>query len=136
MVCHSPARCTGPVDSAILSSGFRRIELRRLLHRFELRLAVMAVLALLIAQLGATAHAYAHHVADRGASARHAGTIAHNPCSDCLAYAPLLSAAGTPTALPLIGRQPTGAARHPAPASLVEPAPALAFRSRAPPYAA
>lgn len=109
--------------------------MRKFLHRCELRLAVMAALALLIAQLGATSHAYAHDVVARASAALHGGAGAHNPCNDCLAYAPLLSAAGAPAALPLVGHQAHGGAGCAAADSLVERLPPLAFRSRAPPYA-
>jgi hypothetical protein len=107
--------------------------LRKLLHRFELRLAVMAAVALLIAQLGAMAHAYSHDAAAGSTTTHQAGASSHDPCNDCLAYAPLLAAAGTPAALPSIEPQGRGLATHAAANSLVDLSLTLAFRSRAPP---
>ncbi len=95
----------------------------------------MAALALLIAQIGATSHAYAHDIVAGVSASLHDGAATHNPCSDCLAYAPLLSAAGTPTALPLMGHQAPGTGESAAADSLVERTPTHAFRSRAPPFA-
>jgi hypothetical protein len=135
MVCHSAIRCTRRTDGASVAAAPERIELRAFLHRFELRLAVITALALLVAQLGATSHAYAHDVVARTSAALHGVPGAHNPCNDCLAYAPLLSAAGAPAALPRIGRQAPGTARSAVAESLAARAPSLAFRSRAPPYA-
>jgi hypothetical protein len=128
----------------------------------------MAVLALLIAQLGALSHAYAHdgyarvayahdphargphahgaygHYAAGGdasanddfaaAASMHASsTGSHDPCSDCLAFAPLLSAAGTSSSLPFALPQAAGMAARAAAGSLMDISPLLAFRSRAPP---
>jgi hypothetical protein len=99
----------------------------------------MAVLALVIAQMGATRHAYSHDAAVGSASVGSAsmqliGAVSHNPCGDCLAYAPLLSAAGASGSLPLIEPEVRDAVARALPDSLVDGLPFLAFRSRAPPY--
>ncbi|MDB6082566.1 MAG: hypothetical protein JWN43_447 [Gammaproteobacteria bacterium] len=108
--------------------------MKGLLHRFGQRITAMAVLALLLAQMGAMSHAYSHD-ATVGSSASHrTGASTHDPCGDCLAFASVLSAAGGPGAVPFIaphGRSPATSA----PArSLVDLSLTLAFRSRAPPY--
>jgi hypothetical protein len=88
--------------------------------------------ALLFAQLGAMSHAYSH---DATRSSTHQiAANSHDLCNDCLAYAPLLSAAGTPTALPLIQPPGRGPATSATVRSLVELGPIPAFRSRAPPF--
>jgi hypothetical protein len=108
--------------------------LRKLLHRFELRLAVMAVVALLFAQLGAMSHAYSHDAALESASTHQSGASTHDPCKDCLAYAPLLAAAGATGTLPSIQPQGRGLATRASADSLVDLSLRLAFRSRAPPH--
>jgi hypothetical protein len=105
--------------------------LRELPHRFQFRLALLALVALAVAQLGATTHAYSH---DAAASTTHrAVPSSHNPCNDCLAYAPLLSSGAAPGPLPTVEPQGRGAELAPAATSLIDLSPALAFRSRAPP---
>jgi len=117
-----------------------RIALRELLKRVELRLAALVAMALLCAQVGALSHAYAHDADARAPgtappAASPAGAAAHDPCNDCLAYAPLLCAAGTPTVPPAINPQSaTLAVRRPAD-SVADLDPTLAFRARAPPTA-
>lgn len=106
--------------------------MKKLSHRFGFRLAAMAVVALLIAQLGAMSHAYSHDGAD-SSSTRQIGASSHHPCNDCLAYSPLLSAAGTPSPLPFIEPQGRSAATRAMARSLVGLSLTLAFRSRAPP---
>jgi hypothetical protein len=108
------------------------LALRKLLHRFELRIALLAALALLIAQLGAMSHAYAHDAAV-GSPATHQTAATHDLCNDCLAYAPLLAAAGTPSALPYIEPQGRGLATRATAESLLDLSLTVAFRSRAPP---
>jgi hypothetical protein len=108
--------------------------LRNFLHRFELRLAVMAALALLIAQLGAMSHAYSHDAAIDAPTTHQSAANSHDSCNDCLAYAPLLAAAGTPSALPFIEPPGRGLSPRATPQSLVDLSLTLAFRSRAPPY--
>jgi hypothetical protein len=104
-------------------------------RKFEHRVVFLALAMLLIAQLGAQLHAYAH--SNAGASDVPSPTLlaSHGGCDDCLAFAPLLSAAGTPARLPRLA----GQACTPAPPlrahSPLESALILAFRSRAPPTA-
>jgi hypothetical protein len=112
----------------------------------------MAVMALLIAQIGALSHAYshdgyAHETRSQGfghnafaqdpfagaASIHSNGAGSHDPCGDCLAYAPLLSAAGATPPLPFALPQVRGAAVRAPARSLNDRSPLLAFRSRAPP---
>jgi methyl coenzyme M reductase alpha subunit len=112
----------------------------------------MAVMALLIAQIGALSHAYSHDGYAHAARAQGLGHNAftqdafagaasihsisagsHDPCGDCLAYAPLLSAAGATTSLPFALPQVRGAAARGTARSLNDRSPLLAFRSRAPP---
>jgi hypothetical protein len=114
-----------------------------LLPRLEHRIAALAVMALLFAQLGALTHAYAHDIEPWAAAgspvaspaAHPAGATGHDPCNECLSYAPLLCAAGTPTPLPVIDPQGHGPSARPTSDSLVRIDPALAFRARAPPTA-
>jgi hypothetical protein len=99
----------------------------------------MAVVALVIAQMGAMSHAYSHDAAVGSTalgsgSLQLIGAVSHNPCGDCLAYAPLLSAAGASGSLPLIEPEARLAITRALPDSLVDELPFLAFRSRAPPY--
>lgn len=108
--------------------------MRKFLHRFELRLAILAAISLLIAQVGATAHAYSHDAAAGAATSHRSAANSHDLCNDCLAYAPLLSAAAAPNALPFVGPQGPSEAIRVTADSLVERSLTLAFRSRAPPY--
>jgi len=101
--------------------------------RFELRFAAITAIAVLIAQLGAVAHAYAHVPGAHPAAAYQTNAGNHDSCTDCLNFAPLLSAAGTPAALPLIEPPGRGAGVHAECSSLVDRHLHLAFRSRAPP---
>jgi hypothetical protein len=102
-------------------------------HRLKLRFAVIAALALVIAQLGAMAHAYTHVPQTRAVSAQQASTDVHDFCSDCLNFAPLLAAAGAPDALPFALPQGCRVAPQSQCASLPDLKLLLAFRSRAPP---
>jgi len=114
--------------------------------RFELRIAVLAVIALLFAQLGALSHAYAHdaaagaslagtHGARSPATSHPPGTAGHDACNECLAYAPLLCAAGAPAALPVVDLEGRTLATRPTADSLLDLRATLAFRARAPPAA-
>jgi hypothetical protein len=94
----------------------------------------MAVVALLIAQLGAMSHAYSHDAAVGSLPTHQSGASSHDPCNDCLAFAPLLSAAGAPSALPFIEPQGRGLTACATPCSLIDLSLTLAFRSRAPPH--
>lgn len=115
--------------------------MRKLLPRLEHRTAMLALVALLLAQLGALSHAYAHDPPPWPAAGSPAaspsthplGATGHDSCNECLSYAPLLCAAGTPTALPIIDPQGRDPQTRPTSDSLVHLCPALAFRARAPP---
>jgi len=104
-------------------------------HRLKLRFAVIAALALVIAQLGAMAHAYTHVPETRAVSAQKTSPSLHDFCGDCLNFAPLLAAAGAPAALPFALPQGCCVAPQTQPDSLLDRKPFLAFRSRAPPAA-
>jgi hypothetical protein len=97
----------------------------------NLRATLMVVMALLIAQVGAQSHVYSHlHVgSDTTEQLDSHGRL----CSECLSFAPLLSAAGTPSHLFAIAPQGVVAAPSDAVASLTARSPTPAFRSRAPP---
>jgi hypothetical protein len=113
----------------------------------RLRFAVIAALALVIAQLGAMAHAYTHVPQTRAVSTQQSAPGqqsthgqqstpgVHDVCDDCLNFAPLLAGAGTPALLPFALPQGCCVA-PPAPRdSLLDLKFLLAFRSRAPPAA-
>jgi hypothetical protein len=107
--------------------------LTQLLRKSDLHGVLATLLLLLVAQLGAEWHSYAHAGAGARAVSAQSVLATHADCSDCLGFAPLLSAAGTPATLPrLAPRLParTPAARR---VSLLDQGPLLAFRSRAPP---
>ena len=141
MVCEDPATSGSII---VLSRG---IALRKLRRLFGLRIAAIAAVALLIAQLGAMAHVYSHDAgAGAGSAHRSLGgpqtgslqtggpqTGTHGFCGDCLNFAPLLSAAGTAVPLPFIEPQGRVLAPHAERSSLVDHSLHLAFRSRAPP---
>jgi len=109
--------------------------LPRSVRRFELRIAVITAVALLIAQFGALAHAYSHTPAAAPASAHQSNSGSHDFCGDCLNFAPVLSAAGTPDALPVTVPQGRSLAAIAGCRSLLDLSLTLAFRSRAPPLA-
>ena len=102
-------------------------------QRFEFRIALIAAIALLIAQVGAVSHAYSHVATLGGAGAHQSGLGSHEICNDCLGFAPLLSAGAAPAALPQITPQGPVVAALVAGTSFVDRSPILAFRSRAPP---
>ena len=104
----------------------------RFKHRHGFHVALIAALALICAQLGAMAHAYSH-VPVTSVSEQQAKLGIHDLCNDCLNFAPLLSAAGAPTALPFALPQACNLAPQAQIACLVELKSRLAFRSRAPP---
>ena len=89
-------------------------------RRCSARLCVLLLLALVFAQAGAVRHQYSH-----GAS----GQV----CSDCLAFSPLLTAAGGKAHLPAIARAPAITDVRPCVAPLIGQPPRHAFLSRAPP---
>jgi hypothetical protein len=102
-------------------------------RRFKFRIAVIAAAALLIAQLGAMTHAYSHMRDVAPVSSHQSNSLNHDFCGDCLSFAPVLSAAGTPTALPFVEPQGRCVGVHVECRSLIDRTPVLAFRSRAPP---
>jgi hypothetical protein len=102
-------------------------------HRLKLRFALIAAMALVIAQLGAMAHAYTHVPETRAVSAQQTSPGVHDYCSDCLNFAPLLGAAGAPAVLPFALPQGCCVAPQSQRDSLLDRKPLLAFRSRAPP---
>jgi hypothetical protein len=109
------------------------LPLPKLKHRLKPRFAVIAALALVIAQLGAMAHAYTHAPQTRAVSAQQPGPGAQDFCGDCLNFAPLLAAAGAPAVLPFALPQGCCAAPQSQLDSLPDLKLLLAFRSRAPP---
>ena len=54
---------------------------------------LLALLALVVSQLGAQWHTYRHGAAPRTEVSGRQLQAAQEPCKDCLAYAPLLAAA-------------------------------------------
>ncbi len=107
--------------------------LPRLKPRLEFRVALIAALALMFAQLGAMAHAYSHVPEKPQVASQHGNQGVHDVCKDCLNFAPLLSAAGAPAALPFALPQACRAAPQAQITCLVDLKFLLAFRSRAPP---
>lgn len=105
-------------------------------RRYVARLGILLVLALVFAQTGAVLHAYSHthatphrtQTADSGAPAP-GGQV----CSDCLSFAPLLTAAGGTGHPPTIVRACAGTTYRLFVAPLSGQPPQHAFRSRAPP---
>jgi len=98
---------------------------------FRLRIALIAVIAVLVAQVGAEAHAYSHLHAGSHSSDRYDSN--GRLCSECSAFAPLLSSADGPAPLHLIVPQAALTATAVAVASWISRLTTLAFRSRAPP---
>lgn len=105
----------------------------RLKPRLEFRVALIAALALMFAQLGAMAHAYSHVPEKPPVASQQTNQGIHDVCKDCLNFAPLLSAAGAPAALPFALPQACGTAPQAQITCLVDLKFLLAFRSRAPP---
>ena len=124
---YSRGRC---YDSAVLPPGST---LFKAPHRIQFRIATLVALALFIAQLGAIAHAYTHQPSTPDASAYQQTANNHASCDDCLNFAPLLAAAGTPALLPFSLQHTQSAPPAAAPSSFRSHRTYLAFRSRAPP---
>ncbi len=102
-----------------------------------MRIALLTAFALLLAQAGALAHRYAHDSVRPVASAtKHSLPAAHETCADCLGFAPLLFAAGTPAVPPAPALCATHGAAESPPSTRCDRTPRAAFRSRAPPTAA
>jgi len=94
------------------------------------RLGVLLALALLSAQTGAVMHQYSH----LSASGESRGFPASSQsCPACLAYAPVLGAAGGTSHLPTLARAQIGTPYRTLVAPLVGYSPQHAFLSRAPP---
>src|SRR2546430_2142044 len=74
-------------------------------RRYCVRLGELVALALLVAQTGAVMHQYVH----LGASGESRGAPASSQsCPDCLAYAPVLAAAGGTSHSPAFARAQIG----------------------------
>ncbi len=95
----------------------------------------LALALLLVAQLGAQLHSYAHGGTGFLDAPRQSLVASHGSCAECLAFAPLLSATGTPATLTAVLTQERFAAPPPPALSLPRSVLILAFRSRAPPPA-
>lgn len=119
--------------ASIIAVDYQVVPLPRLQKRLEFRVALIAALALLFAQLGAMAHAYSHTPERPAAASQHSNPDIHDFCKDCLNFAPLLSAAGAPTSLPFAVPQACRPAPQAQIACLADLKFLLAFRSRAPP---
>jgi hypothetical protein len=102
-------------------------------HRQEFRITALAVLALFIAQFGAIAHTYTHQPAAAKVSVQKQTSPSQEYCGECLNFAPLLAAAGTPAVLPFSLQLTQSGPPPAAPASFLDHRTYLAFRSRAPP---
>ena len=101
----------------------------------RLTLAVVAAIALFLAQLGAMHHAYSH-VPQAAATLQQSNPGAHVICDDCLSFAPVLSATGSPAVTPFVAPPGRAIALRAVAASLYKHRLDLAFRSRAPPVSA
>ena len=102
-------------------------------QKFEHQVVFLALALLLIAQLGAQLHTYAHGDATVLDAPRQTLLASRGACGDCQSFAPLLSAAGAPTRLPRLAAQARSSAPPLRAQSLLDAALILAFRSRAPP---
>lgn len=92
-----------------------------------------ALLLLLVGQLGAQWHSYTH-AGNGSREVRSASVLAtHGDCTECLGFAPLLAAAGTPAPPPPLAPRQLARAPSVRLASLLDHGLILAFRSRAPP---
>jgi hypothetical protein len=105
--------------------------------RFELRIALIMAIALLLAQFGAMTHAYSHDAQLNGA-AQQTGAYPPHPsihdfCGDCLNFAPLLSVAGAPDVLTFAAPQSLALVDRAVDHSQIAYRFLVAFRSRAPP---
>ena len=92
---------------------------------------LLLALALLVAQTAAQAHLYSH-LANDAAKSDFSGSVGQL-CSECLAAAPLLSAAGAPSSPCLYFAAEAVAVSAAAVVSRLEYSHHFAFRSRAPP---
>ena len=94
---------------------------------------LLALLALVVSQLGAQWHTYRHGAAPRTEVSGSQLQAAQESCKDCLAFAPLLSAADGIAPQQAPAPQPPAEAPGPSSPSCEAERPRLAFRSRAPP---
>ena len=133
--------CIVRIDDVRIPRSSRRstqgLTLFKRSHRQKFRIAALAALALFIAQFGALAHTYSNHAsAANAANAAKAATDRQSSaCGECLNFAPLLSAAGTSTVIPLALQFIQSPPPEP-PASFLDHRTSPAFRSRAPPATA
>jgi hypothetical protein len=111
----------------------KAVSLTPLQRKFERPGVLFALLILLMAQLGAQLHTYAHGEAQGLEAPRHSMPVSHGACGDCLAFAPLLLTAGTPARLPHFSAQARASAPQHFSLSAPDEDSVLAFRSRAPP---
>ena len=109
--------------------------LKQIPYTTPFALAVIAALVLVLAQLGAMKHAYSH-VPLAAAAVQDSNPAIHTICDDCLSFAPVLSAAGSPTVLAFVAPPARALALRAVIASLISHRLDLAFRSRAPPVSA
>jgi hypothetical protein len=100
--------------------------------RSKLRFALMAAMALLVAQFAAQAHTYSHLRPGSDRTDQSSDSRARL-CSECLSFAPLLATAGSTGQLPVVAAAGVSGTIVAVVASLISRAPLLAFRSRAPP---
>ena len=101
------------------------------LRRHAGKIGLLAAFALVLAQLGAITHAYAHLRV--GADPQGIAAKTSHSCPDCQSFSPLLAGAGTASnTLSLL--QPQSATATPTLlAPIVARAPRYSFQSRAPP---
>jgi hypothetical protein len=109
--------------------------LKKFPHYTPFALALIAAFVLVVAQLGAMHHAYSH-VPLAAATVQDSNPGLHTVCDDCLSFAPVLSAAGSPTVTVFIAPPARALALRAVVASLINNRLDLAFRSRAPPVSA
>lgn len=105
--------------------------MNRLNHHANLRIALLTALALLVAQLGAQAHAYSHF----NSASHPAGELDYHTaqCFDCLSFAPLLASAGGPSHALVVAQQGVLSAPNAALVTLTTTGSVSGFQSRAPP---
>jgi len=103
-------------------------------RRQAARLGVVLALALLVVQTGAVMHTYSH-LSTSGES-RGVPATSSQSCPACLAYAPVLAAAGGTGHSPTFAQAQLGTPHRTLVAPLVGYSPQHAFLSRAPPLLA
>ncbi len=105
----------------------------QILRKSDLTGVLAALLVMLVAQHGAQWHSYAHTAAGAHELQGSPTLAGHGTCGDCLSFSPLLSATGTPAALPALVLPVMADPPVARLASLLDHRVTLAFRSRAPP---